>query len=72
MNAEEVLKRVDESTIGVVPACSMPANRQDLVVQRMLLRHRVSRDLATHLVKDIKRLPGLFRESFGVDAHERG
>jgi len=38
-----------------VPAYSMPANRQDLVVQRILCRHGVSRDLATLLVEDMRR-----------------
>ena len=38
-----------------VPAYSMPANRQDLVVQRILVRHGVSRDLASLLIDDIKR-----------------
>jgi glutamate decarboxylase len=37
-----------------VPAYSMPANRQDLVVQRILVRMGVSRDLAGLLVEDIK------------------
>lgn len=38
-----------------VPAYSMPANREDLVVQRILVRHGVSRDLASLLIDDIKR-----------------
>ena len=38
-----------------VPAYSMPANRQDLVVQRILVRHGVSRDLASLLVDDMRR-----------------
>ncbi len=38
-----------------VPAYSMPANRPDLVVQRVLVRHGVSRDLASLLIDDIKR-----------------
>lgn len=37
-----------------VPAYSMPANRQDMVVQRILVRHGVSRDLASLLVEDMK------------------
>ncbi|NBD11396.1 MULTISPECIES: glutamate decarboxylase [Corallococcus] len=36
-----------------VPAYPMPANLQDLVVQRVLVRHGVSRDLATLLVHDL-------------------
>ena len=38
-----------------VPAYSMPADRQDLVIQRILVRHGVSLDLATLLVDDLKR-----------------
>lgn len=37
-----------------VPAYSMPANQQDLVVQRILVRNGVSRDLASLLLQDIK------------------
>jgi glutamate decarboxylase len=37
-----------------VPAYPMPANRQDMVVQRILVRMGVSRDLASILVGDIK------------------
>ncbi len=45
-----------------VPAYSMPANRQDLVVQRVLVRHGVSRDLATLLVEDMKRAIAFFEK----------
>lgn len=38
-----------------VPAYSLPANRQDMVVQRILVRHSVSRDLASLLVDDMHR-----------------
>jgi len=38
-----------------VPAYSMPANRQDLVIQRILVRHGVSRDLADLLLEDMRR-----------------
>ncbi len=38
-----------------VPAYSMPANREDLVVQRILVRHGVSLDLAALLIEDFKR-----------------
>ena len=37
-----------------VPAYSMPANRQDLVVQRILVRHSISRDLASLLADDMR------------------
>ncbi|WLW63579.1 glutamate decarboxylase [Achromobacter aegrifaciens] len=38
-----------------VPAYSMPANRQGLVVQRILVRHGVSRDMGALLIDDFKR-----------------
>ena len=38
-----------------VPAYTLPANLQDLSIQRILVRHGVSRDLGTLLVEDIKR-----------------
>jgi glutamate decarboxylase len=37
-----------------VPAYSLPANQQNVVVQRVLIRHGVSRDLARNLIKDMK------------------
>ncbi len=43
-----------------VPAYSLPAERQDLVIQRILVRHGVSRDLATLLLADIKRAIDFF------------
>ncbi len=38
-----------------VPAYTLPANRQDLTIQRILVRHGVSRDLGALLVNDMKR-----------------
>ena len=38
-----------------VPAYSMPPNREDLVIQRILVRYGVSRDLADLLLEDIRR-----------------
>lgn len=38
-----------------VPAYSMPANREDLIIQRILVRHGVSYDLACLLLEDITR-----------------
>jgi glutamate decarboxylase len=43
-----------------VPAYSLPPNRQDLVVQRVLVRHGVSRDLGELLLDDIRRSLALF------------
>lgn len=37
-----------------VPAYALPANRQDLSIQRILVRHGVSRDLGDLLLKDMK------------------
>ncbi len=37
-----------------VPAYSLPANCEDLAIQRILVRHGVSRDLADLLLNDIK------------------
>ena len=39
----------------LVPAYSMPANREDLVVQRILVRHGTTMDLAHLLLGDIRR-----------------
>ncbi len=38
-----------------VPAYTLPANRQDLPVQRILVRHGFSRDLGTLLLDDLRR-----------------
>ena len=45
-----------------VPAYSMPANREDLVIQRVLVRHGVSRDLAGLLLADMKRAIDFFEQ----------
>jgi glutamate decarboxylase len=37
-----------------VPAYALPANRQDLSIQRILVRHGVSRDLGSLLVDDMR------------------
>ncbi|QDS96035.1 Glutamate decarboxylase beta [Roseimaritima multifibrata] len=38
-----------------VPAYSLPPKREDLAIQRILVRHGVSRDLGSLLVEDMKR-----------------
>jgi glutamate decarboxylase len=38
-----------------IPAYPLPANRNDLIVQRMVARHGVSRDLAGLLLEDLQR-----------------
>lgn len=45
-----------------VPAYSMPKNREDLVIQRILVRHGVSRDLASLLIDDMKRCLDYFKQ----------
>jgi len=45
-----------------VPAYSLPANREDLVIQRILVRHGVSRDLAALLIGDMKRCLQYFQD----------
>ncbi|MEY2984135.1 MAG: hypothetical protein RLZZ568_752 [Cyanobacteriota bacterium] len=44
-----------------VPAYSLPANCQTIVIQRILVRHGVSRDLAKLLLEDIKRCLDYFQ-----------
>jgi glutamate decarboxylase len=44
-----------------VPAYSLPANVQDVVIQRILVRHGVSRDLASLLLEDIERCLDYFK-----------
>jgi len=44
-----------------VPAYSLPANVQDLSIQRILVRHGVSHDLGTLLVEDMKRAVDYFQ-----------
>ncbi len=39
----------------------LPANAQDVVIQRILVRHGVSRDLASLLLDDIQRCLEYFR-----------
>ena len=45
-----------------VPAYSMPPNRQDLVIQRILVRHGVSRDLGSLLLDDMQRTLEYFKQ----------
>ncbi|MCX5495723.1 glutamate decarboxylase [Kaistia dalseonensis] len=45
-----------------VPAYSMPVHRQDLVIQRILVRHGVSFDLASLLIADMKRAIDFFAQ----------
>jgi len=45
-----------------VPAYALPANRQDLSIQRILVRHGVSRDLGSLLIEDIKAAIDYFKQ----------
>jgi glutamate decarboxylase len=40
----------------------MPPKREDLVIQRVLVRHGVSRDLGELLLEDIRRSLALFEQ----------
>ena len=46
-----------------IAAYAMPANRQDLVIMRILVRHGVSRDLADLLIEDLKRCMAYFEKN---------
>jgi len=46
-----------------VPAYSMPANREDLVIQRILVRHGVTRDLGDLLLADMGRCIDYFQKN---------
>ena len=46
-----------------IAAYSMPPNRQDLVIMRVMVRHGFSRDLANLLVDDLKRCMAYFEKN---------
>jgi len=46
-----------------IAAYSLPPNRQDLVIMRILVRHGVSRDLAHFLIGDLKRAIDYFKRN---------
>jgi glutamate decarboxylase len=45
-----------------VPAYTLPANCQDIAVQRVLIRHGVSLDMANLLLEDIRRALDFFEK----------
>lgn len=45
-----------------VPAYPLPENREDLVIQRILVRHGFSRDLASLLIDDFYRTLKYFED----------
>jgi glutamate decarboxylase len=56
-----------------VPAYSLPANCQDLVIQRILVRHGVTKDLGSLLIEDMRRCLEYFEKhpiSRPMDADE--
>jgi glutamate decarboxylase len=58
-----------------VPAYSMPPNRSDMVVQRILVRHGFSRDLGELLLDDFRRTLEYFGQhpaSTPLTEHEAG
>ena len=46
-----------------IAAYSMPPNREDLVIMRILVRHGVSRDLADLLITDLKSCIAYFEKN---------
>ena len=55
-----------------VPAYPMPANRQDMVVQRVVVRNGFTCDLADMLVRDIRRHLDWFASQPGLKAKVEG
>ena len=53
-----------------IAAYSLPPNRQDLVIMRILVRHGVSRDLAHLLIGDLKRAIDHFEKNPALKATE--
>ncbi len=56
----------------LVPAYPMPANRQDLVVQRIVVREGLSRDMADLLLDDMRRALADFAKQPKRSATEEG
>ncbi len=56
----------------LVPAYPMPKNRGDLVVQRIVVKEDFSRDLAEHLLEDLRRAVEYFESQPGHQAKEEG
>ena len=48
---------------GQIVAYAMPANRHDLVIMRILVRHGVSRDLANLLLNNLKHCIAYFKKN---------
>ncbi|NGX33483.1 MAG: hypothetical protein K1060chlam4_01552, partial [Candidatus Anoxychlamydiales bacterium] len=56
----------------LVPAYKMPANRQDLIVQRIVVKNAFSYDLANMLLKDMKKNVEFFATQKGFIKKEEG
>ncbi len=56
----------------LVPAYTMPANREDLTVQRVVVKEGFSRDMADLLIKDIKRALNFYAAQPGVKPRQPG
>ncbi len=56
----------------LVPAYPMPKNRQDLVVQRIVVKEDFSRDLAEKLLEDLRRAVAYFESQPGHRAKDEG
>jgi glutamate decarboxylase len=55
-----------------VPAYTMPPNREDLAVLRIVVRNGFSHDLAAMLLEDLKRVVEKLDEQAPMHAEQRG
>ncbi len=56
----------------LVPAYTMPPNRQDLVVQRIVVKEGFSHDMADMLLKDMRRALKWFASQSDFKRKEKG
>jgi glutamate decarboxylase len=49
----------------IVPACPMPKDWEDLVVQRVVVKEDLSRDLAERLLENLRRVVHYFEQETG-------
>ena len=56
----------------LVPAYPMPRNRDDLVVQRIVVKEDFSRDLAERLLEDLRRAVAYFESQPGHEPKQEG
>lgn len=55
----------------LIPAYSMPKNREDLVIARIVVKHGFSKDMAMELIDDMKRHLAYFEEQKGLKPGKR-